>query len=401
MAAKKKIIDDKPERSIDDDDITSTLVKEINKEFDTRVAYNLAEASAPTIVKRWISTGSTLLDYAIANKPGGGVPEGRIIELAGLPSTGKSHIAYETAKVVQRMGGIVVYVDTECATSVDKLHQMGLDVRKRFIYVDTHCTEEVFSVIESTITKAKTVLAKDLPILVVWDSIAATSPKAELEGDYEDNTMGLQARVLSKGFRKLTGVIGKNNITLLCLNQLREKLGGYGGDPYVSPGGKALPFHASVRIRLTGEGSQLKDKNGNVIGIRVPLNIIKNKVAPPFRKVSLEIRFGKGVFEDESLLDELIEWCVINKGVTAGDKVISIIGKGAAWKKLLVTSTDGEVLIEKAFTKNNFGELRADPAYNELLEVLVREALVTVYGDVPIDGGVSPKTDGDEEGDDT
>jgi len=273
-------------------------------------------------------------------------------------------------------------------------------VRKRFIYVDTHCTEEVFSVIESTITKAKTVLAKDLPILVVWDSIAATSPKAELEGEYEDNTMGLQARVLSKGFRKLTGVIGKNNVTLLCINQLREKLGGYGGDPYVSPGGKALPFHASVRIRLTGEGSQLKDKNGNIIGIRVPLNIIKNKVAAPFRKVSLEIRFGKGVFEDESLLDELIEWCVINKGVTAGDKVISIIGKGAAWKKLLVTSTDGEVLIEKSFTKNNFGELRADPAYNELLEVLVREALVTVYGDVPIDGGVSPKTD-DEEGDDT
>jgi recombination protein RecA len=102
---------------------------------------------------------------------------------------------------------------------------MGIDVRKRFVYCDSHCTEEVFSIIESTVLKAKQVIDKNVPILVIWDSVAATSPKAELDGEYEDNTIGLQARVISKGMRKITGVIGQNNVTLLCLNQLRTAIG--------------------------------------------------------------------------------------------------------------------------------------------------------------------------------
>lgn len=207
------------------DDLTSDLIKQLNKEFGQRIAYNLSEDEAPTIVKRWIDTGSIQLNYAIRNSANGGYPEGRIIEISGLPSSGKSHLAYHAAAVTQAQGGLVVYVDTENATPIEKLKHMGINVAKKFVYCDTHCTEEVFSIIESTITKAKQIIDKNVPILVIWDSVAATSPKAELDGDYDQNTIGLQARVISKGMRKITGVIGQNNVTLLCINQVREKIG--------------------------------------------------------------------------------------------------------------------------------------------------------------------------------
>jgi recombination protein RecA len=227
MAKKEKVVSEGQTSSTksDVDDMMNSLIRDINKEFGTRVAFNLSEMDAPTIVKRWIDTGSIQLNYAIRNAPGGGYPEGRIIEISGAPSIGKSHLAYHAAAVAQKLGGLVVYVDTENATPVSKLSDMGIDVRKRFVYIDTHCTEEVFSVIESTITKAKQIIEKNVPVVVIWDSVAATSPKAELEGEYEDNTIGLQARVISKGMRKITGVIGQNNVTLLCLNQIRDKIG--------------------------------------------------------------------------------------------------------------------------------------------------------------------------------
>lgn len=219
------------------------LIKSLNKEFSQRVAYNLSVDEAPTIVKRWVSTGCTQLDYIIANKRSGGLPEGRIIEIFGPPSNGKSHIALQVCKSTQKMGGIVVYIDTENATSIENLASMGIDVSKRFVYVESSCTEEVFSIIESTIIKSKQ-LKKDVPITVVWDSIAATSPKAEIEGDYDQQTVGLQARVLSKGFRKITGVIGDNNVTLLCLNQTRLKIGVMHGDPTCVD-----PYKTKIKIR--------------------------------------------------------------------------------------------------------------------------------------------------------
>lgn len=223
--AKKDKLEDSSRSSDDVDNMTKDLISAINKEFGTRIAYNLSEMDAPTVVKRWIDTGSIQLNYAIRNAVGGGYPEGRIIEISGPPSIGKSHLAYHAAAVAQSLGGLVVYVDTENATPVQKLAKMGIDIRRKFVYVDTHMTEEVFSIIESTITKAKAVVEKNVPIVVIWDSVAATSPKAELEGEYEDNTIGLQARVISKGMRKITGVIGQNNVTLLCLNQIRDKIG--------------------------------------------------------------------------------------------------------------------------------------------------------------------------------
>jgi recombination protein RecA len=175
--AEKNVQVDIDKSSNDIDALTRALIKDLNKEFGMRVAYNLAETESPTIVKRWLDTGSVQLNYAIRNAAGGGYPEGRIIEIAGPPSIGKSHLAYHAAAVAQQKGGIVIYVDTENATPVEKLAQMGINIRKGFVYMDLHATEHVFKAIEDTILKAKS-LVKDVPVLVIWDSVAATSPLA-------------------------------------------------------------------------------------------------------------------------------------------------------------------------------------------------------------------------------
>lgn len=391
-----------PQKKSDDiDSMMNSLIRDINKEFGQRIAYNLSEMDAPTVVKRWIDTGSVQLNYAIRNAGLGGYPEGRIIEISGLPSSGKSHLAYHAAAVTQKMGGLVVYIDTENATPVQKLADMGIDVRRRFVYCDSHMTEEVFAIIESTILKAKQVLDKNVPILVIWDSVAATSPKAELDGEYDQNTVGLQARVISKGMRKITGVIGQNNVTLLCINQLRDNIGVMHGDPAVTPGGKAIPFHASVRIRL-GSGNQVKDKSGNVLGIHTTVTIKKNKVAPPFRKCEFDIIFGKGIVEDDYLFDECRSYCDSNKvifemkeGKEARRLEAKISGSGA-WKLLLVNDLDtGEVIVDKKFYKSDFGALMRDPQYSAYIDRII-DAALTQVGSEPVSDGSDPEEESDD-----
>jgi len=392
MARREKTEDAEPAKSKTEvDTMMSSLIRDINKEFGTRIAYNLSEMDAPTVVKRWIDTGSIQLNYAIRNAMDGGYPEGRIIEISGLPSSGKSHLAYHAAAVAQSMGGLVVYIDTENATPISKLSDMGIDVRRRFVYCDSHCTEEVFSIIESTITKAKQIIEKNVPILVIWDSVAATSPKAELDGEYDQNSIGLQARAISKGMRKITGVIGQNNVTLLCINQIRDAIGVMHGDPTVTPGGKAIPFHSSVRIRL-GSGNQVKDKNGNPIGIHTTVTIKKNKVAAPFRKCEFDIIFGKGIVEDEYLFDEVRSYCKANGPIKRDGLEINISGEGA-WKELSVTSTKtGEVLCEKKFYKSEFGNMLRDDTYRGYLLAAIDTAL-TVVGGEPLGEGESESSD--------
>jgi recombination protein RecA len=219
----------------EDIDFSAELIKQINKEAGNRIAFNLGTDDAPTNVKRWISTGSKQLDYIISNRRSGGIAEGRIVEIQGPASSGKSHIAYEIAKATQHMNGIVVYIDTENATSVENLETIGIDIRKRFVFIQETCIEEIFKIIESTIEKARNMKA-DVPVTVIWDSVAASAPKAEIEGEYDQNTIGLAARVLSKGFRKITHVIGDKNVCLVLLNQQRQKIGVLYGDPScVSP----------------------------------------------------------------------------------------------------------------------------------------------------------------------
>jgi len=356
-------------------DFTAELISSLNKENGSRIAYNLAEDESPTHVKRWISTGSTLLDYIVANRRNGGLPEGRIVEIFGPPSIGKSHIATQIARSTQQMGGIVVYIDTENATSVENLQALGVDVTKRFVYVDTHCTEEVFDVAEKTIVKAKA-MQKNVPITIIWDSVAASSPKAELLGDYDKETIGLQARAISKGMRKITGVIGDQSVLMICLNQIRTKIGVLHGDPMTVPGGMAIPFHASTRIKL-GAGQQIQNKNGDIIGINVSAKTVKNKVAPPFRTAHFQIHFGKGIVEHEEVFDVLRD----AGERTIGNKIICVSGDGA-WKVFSVTDIDkGAVIIEKKFHKAEFGELLRNPDYKEYLDDLIEAVMVRAKDD--------------------
>ena len=355
-------------------DFTDDLIKSLNKEHGSRVAYNLSTDDSPTHVNRWISTGSKLLDYICSNRRDGGLPEGRIVEIFGPPSIGKSHIATQIARSTQQMGGIVVYIDTENATSVENLQMLGVDVAKRFVYVDTHCTEEVLSIAEATIMKAKA-MNKDVPITIVWDSVAASSPKAELLGDYDKESIGLQARAISKGMRKITGVIANQSVLFVILNQIRTKIGVMYGDPDTTPGGKAIPFHASTRIKL-GAGQQIKDGD-DVIGIHVSAKTIKNKVAPPFRKINFEIHFGVGIKEHEQVFDILRK----NGAETIDGKEVSVSGTGS-WKCLTITdTTTGEILIEKKFHKANFNEIMSNPEYDKYIDKLLETVMVKKLND--------------------
>lgn len=241
--AKKKTVAKSSSPSATNADFTADLIKSLNKEHGTKIAYNLANDESPTHINKWVSTGIKQLDYIIANRPGGGLPCGRIVEIFGPPSIGKSHIAYQIARVTQEMGGIAVYIDTENGTSVENLAALGVNVKKQFVFIETACTEEVFSVAESTIMKAKA-LDKDVPITIIWDSVAASSPKAELEGDYDKNSIGLQARAIGKGMRKITQIIGNTNTLFICLNQTRVKIGVMFGDPTCVD-----PFTTKIKIR--------------------------------------------------------------------------------------------------------------------------------------------------------
>jgi len=353
------------------DDFTADLIQSLNKEHGNRVAYNLSCDSSPTHVKRWISTGSRLLDYICSNRSSGGLPEGRIVEVFGPPSIGKSHIATQIAASTQKMGGIVVYIDTENATSVENLALLGVNVSSRFVYVDTHCTEEVFQIAESTILKAKS-LDKDVPITIIWDSVAASSPKAELDGDYDKNSIGLNARAISKGMRKITGVIGQTNTLLVCLNQTRTKIGVMFGDPTTTSGGAAIPFHSSIRLKL-GAGQQIKDGD-DVIGIHVSAKTIKNKVAAPFRTVKFQIHFGKGIKEHEEIFDILRKH---GPEEVAGNE-IKVSGTGS-WKSLDVTNVKtGEILVEKKFHKQKFDEVLENPEYSQYIDALLDRAMIKV-----------------------
>ena len=351
------------------DDFTRDLIKSLNKDQGVRVAYNLAVDESPTHVRRWISTGSKLLDYICSNRENGGLPEGRIVEIFGPPSIGKSHIATQIARSTQQMGGIVVYIDTENATSVENLGMLGCDVSKRFVYVDTHCTEEVLDIAEKTILKAKA-LNKDVPITIIWDSVAASSPKAELLGDYDKESIGLQARAISKGMRKITGVIGQTNSLFVILNQIRTKIGVMYGDPTTTPGGKAIPFHSSIRIKL-GAGQQIKEGD-DVIGIQVSAKTVKNKVAPPFRTANFQIHFGKGIVEHEEIFDMLRK-----HGESTVDNHVVKVSGASQWKKLEITNIEtGEIIVEKKFRKNSFNLIMTDPEYSGFIDGLIDNALV-------------------------
>jgi len=296
------------------DVLADTLADSLNKKFkDTKVAYFLdGTDKTPTDIKDFISTGSSMLDLAISNKPNGGVAVGRITEINGLESSGKSLLGAHILAETQKKGGVAVYIDTETSVSQEFMDVIGIDMSK-MLYLHLETVEDIFEAIEEIVTKVRE-SDKDRLVTILVDSLAAATTKVELEADFDkDGWATAKAIIISKAMRKITQLIGREKIALIFTNQLRQKLGVMFGDPWTTSGGKALPFHASTRIRLKNMG-QIKDTGKNVLGMKCRAQIVKNRLGPPLRHADYDMYFDRGIDNYGAWLTVLKEHKLVKSG---------------------------------------------------------------------------------------
>ena len=338
MATKEKVIGT-PSNSEERAKALKLAIEKIEKDFGKGSIMKLGDKA--TVNVDAIPTGALSLDVALGI---GGIPRGRIIEIYGPESSGKTTLAQHIVAECQKRGGIAAFVDAEHALDPEYARNLGVKVDDLLIsQPDTG--EQALDITEELVRSG----AVDI---VVVDSVAALVPKAEIDGSMEDQQMGLQARLMSKALRKLTGIIGKTNTTVIFINQLRQKIGVMYGNPETTTGGNALKYYASVRMEIKRiEG--LKG-DGEDVGNHVRVRILKNKVAPPFRTAEFDIIFGKGICKIGNILDVAVD--------------LDIVKKAGSW-----FSFNDEKLGQGRDKAKEF--LGANPEILNQVETLVREKL--------------------------
>ena len=299
-------------------------ISKLEKDFGKGAVMKLGDASANVSVET-VPTGSLSLDIALGL---GGVPKGRIIEVYGPESSGKTTVTLHMIAEVQTRGGIAGFIDAEHALDPVYAKNIGVDIDELYISQPDSG--------DQALEIAETMVRSGAMDIIVIDSVAALVPRQEIEGDMGDSHVGLQARLMSQALRKLTPVISKSNCVVVFINQLREKVGVMFGNPETTTGGRALKFYASVRMDV--RRIETLKQNGEMVGNRTRIKIVKNKIAPPFKEAEFDIMFGKGISKEGDILDLAASIDVVNKSgawyAYNGDK----IGQGRENAKMYLAS---------------------------------------------------------------
>ncbi len=335
-----------PER----DDIKDRLkaldlaVGQIEKQFGKGSIMRLGQKGGVTPIEA-ITTGAISIDYALGI---GGMPRGRVVEIYGPESSGKTTLALQVIAQAQKTGGLAAFVDAEHALDAAYAQKLGVDLEALLVSQPDN-GEQALEIVE--------VLVRSNSVdVVVVDSVAALVPRAEIEGEMGESQMGLQARLMSQALRKLTGAVSKSKTCLIFINQLREKIGVMFGNPETTTGGRALKFYSSVRVDIRRIAS-IKDGE-NVVGGRTRVKVVKNKLAPPFREAEFDIMYGEGISREGDLLDLAVEHKIVDKSgawfAFSGDR----LGQGRENSKQFLKDNPAVARVIEERVRKELGLLR-------------------------------------------